>query len=137
MDKNSVIGFILIALILFGFTFFQSRQNTKRMEAQRIQDSIALANMPHDSLAAAAPAVADALQGQPAVPEAAAGATAIYADSLLEAAYNAEAAVATLENELVKLEFTSKGAQPYSAQLKKYSSYGGGDLMLLRGGDAE
>ena len=137
MDKNSVIGFILIALILFGFTFFQSRQNTKRMEAQRIQDSIALANMPHDSLATAAPAVADALQGQPAVPEAAAGATAIYADSLLEAAYNAEAAVATLENELVKLEFTSKGAQPYSAQLKKYSSYGGGDLMLFRGGDAE
>ena len=136
MDKNSIIGFILIALILFGFTFFQSRQNAKRLEAQRIQDSIALANMPQDSLAAAAAPLAEA-QGQAAPAVAATEPSAIYADSLLEAAHNAEAAIATLENELVKLEFTSKGAQPYSAQIKKYSSYGGGELMLFRGGDAE
>ena len=133
MDKNSVIGFILIALILFGFTFFQSRQSRKRLEEQRIQDSIALAQMPKDTLVPGAVQVEDA-QLQAAVP---AGESAIYADTLLEAAHNAEAAIAVLENDLVKLEFTSKGAQPYSAQLKKYSSYGGGDLMLFRGGDAE
>jgi len=136
MDKNSVIGFILIALILFGFTFYQSSQDRKRLEAQRIADSIALANMPVDSLAQGAAELAQ-VQGQEALPAQQAAAGAIYKDSLLEAAHNAEAAIATLENELVKLEFTSKGAQPYSAQLKKYSSYGGGDLMLFRGGDAE
>ena len=131
MDKNSVIGFILIAVILFGFTFFQSRQSRQRMEEQRIQDSIALANMPRDTMVSAAAQVAEA-----GVPVAAAPG-AIYADTLLEAAYNAEAAVAVLENDLVRLEFTSKGAQPYSAQLKKYSNYDGQDLMLFRGGDAE
>ena len=51
MDKNSIIGFILIALILFGFTFFESGQARKRAEQQRQLDSIALANMPVDTLA--------------------------------------------------------------------------------------
>ena len=37
MDKNTVIGFVLIALILFGFTFFESSQRRKYMEQQRIQ----------------------------------------------------------------------------------------------------
>lgn len=46
MDKNSVIGFVLIGLILVGFTFYQSDRAKKQMEAQRVQDSIALANAP-------------------------------------------------------------------------------------------
>ncbi len=135
MDKNSVIGFILIAVILFGFTFYQSSQSRKQAEEQRIRDSIALAAMPRDTLATGA-AEAFAADGQaPAAP--AVAAQTIYADSLLESSYNAEAGIEVLENELMRVEFTSKGAQPYSAQLKKYSSYGGGDLMLFRGGDSE
>ena len=43
MDKNSVTGFVLIGLILIGFTFFQSRQARKAQEWQAVQDSIALA----------------------------------------------------------------------------------------------
>ncbi len=133
MDKNSVIGFILIALILFGFTFFESSQARKRAEEQRQLDSIALANAPvMDSVDYQA---AEASLSDQAVP--ATAAAAVYKDSLLENAHSAEAQVAVLENELVKLEFTSKGAQPYSAQLKKYSSYGGDDLFLFKQGQAE
>ena len=132
MDKNSIIGFILIALILFGFTFFESGQARKRAEQQRQLDSIALANMPTDTLADAVYAEA------PAVPaENAEAPQSIYTDSMLEAAYQAEGEIVTLENEVLKLDLTTKGAQPYSAQLKKYKSYGGGDLMLFKGGDAE
>ena len=43
MDKNSVTGLILIAVILFGFTFFQSKQARKAAALQAQQDSIALA----------------------------------------------------------------------------------------------
>ncbi|MBO4455726.1 MAG: membrane protein insertase YidC [Bacteroidales bacterium] len=133
MDKNSIIGFILIALILFGFTFFESRQASKRAEQQRQLDSIALAQMPVDSLPQAAADEAMIPYTGPVAEEPA----AIYSDSLLQAAHTSEGQIAVLENELVRLEFTSKGAQPYSAQLKKYSSYGGGELFLFRGGDAE
>ena len=132
MDKNSILGFVLIALILFGFTFFESNQARKRAEQQRQLDSIALANMPHDTLAAES--VADLQTIQEAGPQAV---QAIYADGMLEAAYQAEGEIVSLENDVLKLDFTTKGAQPYSAQLKKYSSYGGGELMLFNGGDAE
>ena len=43
MDKNTITGFVLIAAILFGFTFYQSRQARKAAEWQAQQDSIALA----------------------------------------------------------------------------------------------
>ena len=126
MDKNSLTGIILIALILFGFTFYQSSEQRKRLEAQRQLDSIALAQMPVDTV------------GIAGLPEAAGlPATAVYKDSLLEAAHGAEASIVTLENEVLKIDFTSKGAQPYSALIKKYKSYGGGDLYLFKDGGAE
>ena len=133
MDKNTVIGFILIALTLFGFTFYQSSRNRKLQEEQRKLDSIALANAPVDSLAAgaqqdiAAGVEQQVIQSTPA----------IYKDSLLEAAHLSEGEVVTLENDLIKIDFSTKGAQPSSVQLKKYSSYGGGDLMLFKEGGAE
>ena len=132
MDKNSIVGFVLIALILFGFTFFESKQARKRAEEQRQLDSIALANMPVDTVA-----VTDYAEAQSVVASAQQTEQSIYTDSMLEAAYEAEGEIVTLENDVIKLDFTTKGAQPYSAQLKKYSSYGGGDLMLFKGGDAE
>ena len=135
MDKNSIIGFILIALILFGFTFFESSQARKRAEQQRQLDSIALAQKPADTLLPAASAENDVMI--PYTGPVNAEPAAIYSDSLLQAANTSEGQIAVLENELMRLEFTSKGAQPYSAQLKKYSSYGGGELFLFKGGDAE
>ena len=39
MDKNSVIGFILIAVIFIGFTVFQTGQARKRAELQAQLDS--------------------------------------------------------------------------------------------------
>ena len=136
MDKNSVIGFILIALILFGFTFFESSQARKRMEAQRQLDSIALAQMPRDTVSPEAANGEYIPYSQP--DQQVAGGAAIYADSLLQAAYSqTEGEIITLENDLLKLELNTKGAQPYSAQLKKYSSYGGGELFLFKDGAAE
>ena len=135
MDKNSVIGFVLIALILFGFTFFESSQARKRAEAQRQLDSIALAQMPRDTLSpeAADGAMVPSVEPVPHLED-----VSIYADSLLQAAHSrTEGEIVTLENDLLKLELNPKGAQPYSAQLKKYSSYGGGELFLFNQGEAE
>jgi len=51
MNKNSVIGFILIFVIFFGFTWYQSRQYEKQVEYQAQQDSIARAQQAYaDSL---------------------------------------------------------------------------------------
>ena len=43
MDKNSIIGFVLIALIMVGFFGYQSRQVKKQQQYQAQLDSIAAA----------------------------------------------------------------------------------------------
>ena len=41
MNKNSIIGFVLIFAIMMGFSWYQSKQYNKQMEAQAQLDSIA------------------------------------------------------------------------------------------------
>ena len=42
MNKNSIIGFVLIGVIMFGFTWYQSKQYEKQMAVQAQLDSIAM-----------------------------------------------------------------------------------------------
>ena len=137
MDKNSVIGFILIAAIMFGFTWYESSQSRKRIEAQRQLDSIAraeaIARGEIDTTAtfdlAAAENTADSALNS--------GAAAIFKDSTLESAYNAEAQIVALENNKLRIEFSTKGAQPYSVLVKDYYNYDSTALYIFKPGNAE
>ena len=131
MDKNSVIGFILIALIFIGFTFFQSDRARKAAELQAQQDSIALAQMPPQRMASEAVL-------ESAGPEGESGASvAIYKDSLLENASKAQESIVTLENDVLEMKLSTRGAKPYSVRLKKFRNYDSTDLYMFRPGDAE
>jgi len=134
MDKNSITGLVLIGLVLFGFTWYQSRQYNKQMEIQMQLDSIARVEALEraaleDSLALAEAALRDStgVEAQPAQ-------QAIYKDSLLELSHNAEAELLTLENDKLVVTFTTKGAQPYSVNIKDYKTYSQDDLMLIKPG---
>ena len=131
MDKNSVIGFILIALIFIGFTFFQSDRARKAAELQAQQDSIALAQMPPQRMESEAVL-------ESAAPEGESGASvAIYKDSLLENASKAKESIVTLENDVLEMKLSTLGAKPYSVRLKKFRNYDSTDLYIFRPGDAE
>ena len=131
MDKNSVIGFILIALIFIGFTFFQSDRARKAAELQAQQDSIALAQMPPQRMTSEAVL-------ESAAPEGESGASvAIYKDSLLENASKAQESIVTLENDVLEMKLSTRGAKPYSVRLKKFRNYDSTDLYMFRPGDAE
>ena len=132
MDKNSVIGFILIAAIFIGFTFFQSRQARKRAELQAQLDSVALAQSVEAQLAEAEriASMPDSIKTLPG------NVQAIYKDSLLETASRGEAQSVVLENGKLRIEFTTKGAQPYSVQVKDYTNFDGTPLYLFRAGGA-
>ena len=135
MDRNTLIGLVLMGLLLFGFTFFQNKQYQKQAEFQAQLDSIAAVEQYRaDSIAAAEAAlrdttVADTLAAAPA-------AVAVYKDSLLGLAHDAEGEIITLANDRFEVALTTKGAQPYSVHLKEYKKYGGDDLYLFEPGDA-
>ena len=48
MDKNTVTGFILIALVVIGFTWY-SQPSKEELEAMAKQDSIAAVKTPSNS----------------------------------------------------------------------------------------
>ena len=140
MDKNSIIGFVLIFLIMLGFFGYQSRQVQKQQAYQAQLDSIAAAEAyaqwQQDSIwRANNPEAAAAAEAAPA--PAAAPAALVYSDSLLNAAASAEAQLITLSNEKLEVTFTTRGAQPYSVLVKDYLTYGKEPLYLLQPGKTE
>ncbi|HEU4553150.1 MAG TPA: membrane protein insertase YidC [Chitinophaga sp.] len=122
MDRNSVIGFILLGLLLVGYIVFNQKQEVKALREKARQDSIANLNKPKtltdtSNLAGSKP---DSAQ--------------------LAGEYGAFATAATgteqhtvLENKVVKITFTNKGGQPESVQLKDFKSAAGEPLMLVEG----
>ena len=140
MDKNSIIGFVLIALIMMGFFGYQSRQVKKQQEYQAQLDSIAAAEayaqFQQDSIWRAEhpqeASVADSLTHEAVAP-----AAPVYSDSLLNLAARAEEKFITLSNDKLEVVFTTKGAQPYSVMVKDYLTYGKDPLYLLQAGKTE
>ena len=132
--KNTIIGFTLIGVIMFGFTWYQSRQYQKQMEYQAQLDSIAQAERLEayaldslnriasgDSLDNAATTVV--LSTKPTLKP--------YKDDNLTKAREAEASVLTLSNDKMEIAFTTKGAQPYSVKLLDYVKYDSSSLYLI------
>ena len=139
MNKNTIIGFILIGITLFGFTWYQSKQYEKQVAYQAQQDSIARAERRAqylaDSIAGRLP-VADTLadESRPVFDDVP---VSIYKDSLLNGAHIGDGSIYTISNDKIEVAFTTKGAQPYSVKVKNYRNYDSTELFLFRPGESE
>jgi len=135
MDKNTIIGFSLIALLFIGFSFYQSGRARKYAELQAQADSAYLAEHPYalqDSIGAAGKEVEFSTVG-----ESSDVAQSIYKDSKLDSAYRGESRIVTLENEKLQISFNTKGAQPNSVRVKDYYNYDSTDLYIFKPGEAD
>jgi YidC/Oxa1 family membrane protein insertase len=135
-NKNTLIGFILITAILFGWMYFMSPSKEQLAEQQRIQDSIRrarLEQMALDSIRLAEQQAAQmaALQADTAQ---LAGLDSLGKAQLLQNKlrdkYGVFAAAAegseqtwTIENKLQKLTFSNKGGFLKQVELKEYKTY--------------
>lgn len=134
MDKNSVIGFVLIAAIFLGFTVFENKRAAKYAEFKAQQDSIALAQMPFDSSSVVS--LGESSDGASMADNVT---TPVYKDSCLQAAsdVNSVPEMVVLENSKIRIQLTTKGAQPYSVKVKDYYNYDSTELYLFRPGQSE
>ena len=142
MDKNTWIGFLLIAAIIVGFTMLNRPSKEELAERQRVHDSIALARMAE----AEAQRISDSLQFVAGT--SAAEPQAVSQEQMqerMQAAYGtfAEAAqgeekFVTLENEKVRLTFTTLGGTIDRAELLEYHASGDtvNPLCLFRGDES-
>src|SRR5690606_14937143 len=141
MDRNSLIGFVLIAAILGVYTWYTLPSPEEQARIQRAQDSLAALAIEQKAQEAERALAARTHE----VPEATAtfratndsvedAASAWIADSLRRAALSqrfgpfAPAAEGqegqmTIENERLQVTFNTQGARPTIIRLKEYQTY--------------
>lgn len=114
MDKNTLVGFLLIGAVLIGFSLLSRPSKEEIAQRQRYQDSIQVVAQQEEAKKAEAEA---ALSSRPADNYA----LSVDSSSLFYQAAQGEEKYTTLENNLVKLVFTNKGGRVHSATLKEYN----------------
>jgi YidC/Oxa1 family membrane protein insertase len=122
MDRNTVIGFILIGALLIGMFYMNSQSNQAYLrEKKRVEDSIAASKPKIDTVLAKADAAkTDSLKNaQKQLP------ANFIADTLEK--------LTVLENEVLKVTFTNKGGQPKQVELKQYKTHDGKPVVLQKG----
>ncbi|MBQ7192114.1 MAG: membrane protein insertase YidC [Paludibacteraceae bacterium] len=143
MDKNTWIGFFLMAVIIFGFSFFNRPKapTAEQLEQRRhIQDSIALA----EQIEKEAQTLSDLIQN--GLNEQANDTAVANVGEQLKNVYAAFAVSAqgvngeeTLENSRLKLHFDYQGGRVSRVELKEYKAYGDtvNMLNLFRGDESD
>lgn len=133
MNKNSVIGFVLIGAILIAFSWYNSKIYNEQQKIEAQKDSVAAVKLMEEQskLQKETPvATQDSLVAESNL----SGATDFYKDSLLNAASKAPEQTFFLENDKIKVELTSLGAQIKDVLVKNYYTYDSLDLHLVRAG---
>ena len=135
MDRNTIIGLGVIGLLLVGYSIMTKPQREAQMAERSRLDSIARVEQIR--------AMEAASQAEAALPFAETESAAVNDSVTLnrlssELGDFANAATGTsekvvLENENIKLSFSTLGGRPYTVQLKKYQTYDSLPLLLFDG----
>jgi YidC/Oxa1 family membrane protein insertase len=125
MDRNSVIGFLLLVVLLIGYVVY-NQQSQQKYNEQKKADSIAYAK-------AHPKPIVEKKAAQPAADTTTATDSAASAPTV----YRGVAQNVTVENKNLTVQFSTKGAHPVSAQIKGYKTSGGAPLYLFNGENNE
>jgi YidC/Oxa1 family membrane protein insertase len=121
MDRNTVIGFVLLGLMLFGYLYI-STKNSHELEAQRkhIADSVAFVQKTREAVSQAATVRQDS--GVAAQPVDTTG---------FKPALKGIEQQLTVENEVIRVVFSNRGGQPVKVELKRYKTYDSTPVELI------
>jgi len=126
-DKNTIIGFILLGILFFGFFWYNNKmQQAAAADQKHKQDSIALAEAAKITPEMKAKAIRDSIAMD--------SAAKLSVGGEFKAGLGTEV-LTTIENEVMKVSFTNKGGRVKYVQLKKYKSFDSSLVQL--GSDAD
>ena len=122
-DKNTIIGIVLLAILFFVFFWYTNKDQQAVMAHQRhIQDSLRIDSLSKITPQQKAATILDSLGNDSLAKVSAAG-------DFSKSTNIAEQTV-TVENDLMKVVFTSKGGRVKSVLVKNYNSQAGGKVLL-------
>lgn len=124
MDRNTVIGFGLLILLVIAYVGYNNYSQNKYLEQKKIAEK-----------AHQRSELKQTAQNKPASP-ALSTADSLVNDSIrrsMPPAYNGTEQIVKLENKNISLSFSTKGAQPVSALLKDYKTHDQNPLYFFNG----
>ena len=128
MDKKSIIGIAVVAVLFLGFAYINSKQQKEYLEKKEAydayMDSVARATRP--AVPAADSTASGEVQPEMTAEEAAAAARERQVETLGESLANAREAEPeefTVENDVIAVRFSTRGGQITSVTLKDYTKY--------------
>ena len=141
MDKNTWIGFGLIAVIIIGFSFFNRPSKEELATRKRVQDSIAVVQAQEAEAKFISEQIAQQLKAEQEATtssEQMAEQVAALYGPFAPAAQGEEGTI-ILENEKVRLGIARRGGRIAKAELKEYKAYGDSvnDLCLFEGEESQ
>ena len=125
MDKNTITGLVVVAVILFGFTFYSQHQDKKYQENKRITDSIARAEgrLLDPVVEETAPFVSEQTIDNQAVSQTADSIRRARLGDVLVDAETGEEELLIVGNKVMEITFSTKGAHVENVKLKDYFKY--------------
>jgi YidC/Oxa1 family membrane protein insertase len=118
MDRNSIIGFVLLLALAAGYFFYSNHeQQVYQEQKQKYADSVAKAN-PKKNIAEAKSA--DTL-------------VAAMVDTTLPLAFRGTTEMVNLSNGYLSLQFSTKGGVPVQSGLDSFKTYDGKPLHFFKG----
>jgi len=126
-DRNTVLGFGILAVLLIGYFYVTSKQQAEyrkqKAREQFVQDSISRANKPKmDTLVTRQDSASNDSTNK------------IVQSGQFKGAVSDKENLFVVQNNLLKITFTSKGGQPKKVELKKYKTTDS-SLVTLAGTD--
>ncbi len=138
LDISQIIGFLLIGAIIIYFTVFNQPEVEQNPAVANTEDTTGIeeAKVPEEEL----PSKADLAPEEAAIAKdslqtdsiAVIKAQALYGPFAQQMLAQEETEFITLENDLLRLKFSTMGAQIVEAELKKYKTYDSLPLYLIK-----
>lgn len=133
MDKKSLLGIAVIAIVFIVFAYFSTQEQKEYQKKlaiwQAYQDSVAMASQPEPVVAENAPALLTEEGSEPAEQALLAEQARQVATlgETLAAAQNRPAEEFSVENEVLKVTFSTRGGLIRGVELKQYTKYAEGE----------
>lgn len=122
-DRNTVIGFVILAGLFFGYFYFTNKQQSEYRKQKQAQ--IDLENKRKDSIAQINKPIQDSLNR---IADSVAKITKV--GNFQAAIKDTTEKLVVAENELIKVTFTNKGGQVKKVELKKFKGLDSSEVKL-------
>jgi YidC/Oxa1 family membrane protein insertase len=134
MDRNSIIGLVIIVGLIIGYSIFTQPSKEQMEAARKKQDSITLVQQQ-----LAIKAQQEKVQAQlkdslaPQLTDSSINKQKAEKYGVFAAAAKDSNSFITIENNLIKLKISAKGGRPYSVEMKNYTRYDSSAVVLFNG----